>query len=218
MARRAIFLSASKAKATAPRIVEAPGAVTAHHEEPPSHDGASGGSGLSTAVRALDLSAGSPQACCSASSAAAASAAGASVPAPTVSVPMAAAASKPAFAPFPSTTSLSDSPLGAPADAHAAIGGEEGGPDADDRAADADAASAIKTPKKSLEAAFGAAPERDVENAVVASAAAKAACGPAGSSAVAGMKPVLSLGTAIAASTIVKREPLSPTTRANGRR
>lgn len=225
MARRAIFLSASKAKATAPRIVEAPGAVTSHHEEPPSH-GASAGSasaaaagsssGLDTGVRALDLSAGSPQAGSSASSVAAAgSAAGASASAPSVSVPI--AASKPAFAPFPSTISLSDSPSGAPADADAALasGGEEGGAHAADAA---DASAAIKTPKKSLEAAFAAAPERDVENAVVAAATGKAACGPVGSSAVAGMKPVLSLGTATAASTIVRREPLSPANRANGRR
>lgn len=226
MARRAIFLSASKAKATAPRIVEAPGAVTSHHEEPHSHDGASAGSasaaaagsssGLDTGVRALDLSAGSPQAGSSASSVApAGSAAGASVSAPYVSVPI--AASKPAFAPFPSTVSLSDSPSGAPADADAALasGGEEGGAHAADAA---DALAAIKTPKKSLEAAFAAVPERDVENAVVAVATGKAAFGPAGSSAVAGMKPVLSLGTASAASTIVRREPLSPATRANGRR
>lgn len=208
MARRAIFLSASKAKATAPRIVEAPGAVTAHHEEAPAHDGAVSSAAvgrLCEGVQVVDMSlsegarSGGPVAGIASASAGAASSAAAA--APMVSVP-----SKPAFAPFPSTVSLGDSPSGAPADADVR----------NDESAEEDAAAAtIKTPKKSLEAAFSAAP--DVENAGVTSSA-KGASGLA--SASVGMKPVLTLGvgSTAAAPALAKREPLSPSRGLNGRR
>jgi hypothetical protein len=242
MARRAIkgsFLSASKAKPTAPRVVEAPGAVTAHREEPESGPDASVVAGIrSLSVEGGGAAAPAPTAA-SASSAApllsnkvvsfGGSSLAAAAPAPmpaaaaarsgsagAASLSSAVAVSAPVrqnFGAFGSTVEMSSTPTGASAreDVVGGAAAEACAPGAaGEMEADADSEPAFPTPVKALSFAT-----TDRENAPMPSPTSGKVVSamPHGSTGGLGLKsPAFAAGS--------KREPLSPTRPSNsfGRR